>query len=451
MMEKRSLTEALWEEDKEHMLHGAVPLDQFAERGSLILSEAHGMRVKDIHGKEYIDATSGAVSVNVGYGREEMAKAAMAQMMKQSYCPSYAGYASAISVEFAHRLAELTPPGLKRFFFTNGGAEAVETAIKIARFYWAKKGKKEKFKTISRQNAYHGTNLGAMSASGIAPLWTNFGPLVPGFIHIPAPYCYRCAFGKEYPNCNIECAKALADAIEQEGEDTVAAFIGEPVYGVGGCIPPPPEYWPEVRKICTEHNVLLIADEVMTGFGRTGKMFALQHWDVKPDLMAISKGIISSALPFGGVAIDEDIYQDMLGPDPFYHIYTCGSHPVVCAVAMKNLEILLNENLVDRAATMGKYLLDRLSELRDLPHVGEVRGLGLMTAFEIVRDKATKTPFDLALGVVDKVILAARQQGLICRGYFTSLMLTPPLIVTTEDIDAIMDVLKPIVADLKPE
>ena len=447
----KSRAQVILEQDKEHLLHGAVPLDQFTDKGSFILSEAHGMRVKDINGKEYLDATSGAVSVNVGYGREEMARVAMEQMMKQSYCPAYGGYASEASIELAHRLAGLTPPGLNRFFFTNGGGEAVDTAIKIARFHWIKKGKKDKFKIISRQNAYHGTNIGSMTATGIPVAWGNFGALAPGFTHIPAPHCYRCPVGKEYPDCDTECAKALAEAIEKEGKDTVAAFIAEPVYGVGGCVPPPPEYFPEIRKICSDYDILFIADEVMTGFGRTGKMFAVEHWDVKPDLMTLSKGINSSALPLGAVAIDEGVFEAMHGPEPFFHLYTCGSHPVVCAVASKNLDILIAENLVANAASMGTYLLDRLKEVEDLPHVGEVRGLGLMTGVEIVKDKETKAPFPPTAGVSTKLLVAAREHGLLARGFFNAYMLTPPLIVTKDEIDEMMDVTKRILSEFKPE
>jgi putrescine aminotransferase len=447
----KSRAQIILEKDKKHLLHGAVPLDKFAERGSFILSEAHGMYVKDINGKEYLDATSGAVSVNVGYGREEMARVAMEQMLKHSYCPAYGGYASEASIELAHRLAGLTPPGLSRFFLTNGGGEAVDSAIKIARFYWTKKGKKDKFKIISRQNAYHGLNIGSMCATGIPVAWGSFGTLAPGFAHIPAPHCYRCPVGKNYPDCDTECARALADMIEKEGEDTVAAFIAEPVYGVGGCLPPPPEYCPEIRKICTDHNILFIADEVMTGFGRTGKMFAVEHWDVKPDLMTLSKGINSSALPLGAVAIDEAVFQAMHGPEPFFHLYTCGAHPVVCAVANKNLDILIDEGLVDNAATMGTYLLDRLKEVEDLPHVGEVRGLGLMTGVEIVSDKEKRTPFPPALGVADKLLVAARERGLLARGFFNAYMLTPPLIVTRDQIDEMVDITKSVLSEFKPE
>jgi len=447
----KSRTQVILERDKEHLLHGAVALDQFTDKGSFILNEAHGTRVKDIHGNEYLDATSGAVSVNVGYGREEMARVAMEQMLKHSYCPAYGGYASEASIELAHRLAGMTPPGLNRFFFTNGGGEAVDSAIKIARFHWIRKGKKDKLKIISRQNAYHGTNIGSMSATGIPAAWGNFGPLAQGFTHIPAPHCYRCPVGKEYPDCDTECAKALAEAIEKEGKDTVAAFIAEPVYGVGGCIPPPPEYFPEIRKICTEYDVLFIDDEVMTGFGRTGKMFAAEHWDVKPDLITLSKGINSSALPLGAVAIDEAVFEAMHGPESFFHLYTCGSHPVVCAVASKNLDILVAENLVENAANMGAYLLDRLKEVEDLPHVGEVRGLGLMTGVEIVSNKETKEPFPRAAGVATKLLVAAREQGLLARGFFNAYMLTPPLIVTKDEVDEMMDVTKRVLSEFKPE
>jgi len=213
---------------------------------------------------------------------------------------------------------------------------------------------------------------------------TKMGPLMPGFIRIPTAYCYRCPFDKQYPSCNLECAEVLAETIDREGEDTVAAFVAEPIHGTSGTIVPPPGYWSRVRQICKERNILLILDEVMTGFGRTGKNFACDHWGIIPDMMLMSKGIINSTLPLSAVAITEKVFQGMLGPTAFYHLYTAAGAPVCCAVAMKSLEILLREKLVENSAKVGKYMLERLNELQEYPYIGEVRGLGLFAAFEIV-------------------------------------------------------------------
>jgi len=439
----------MWvEKDKKYILHGMVPLDAFVRDGStLYMDEAHGMIVRDIYGKEYLDATSGAICVNVGYGRKEVAEAAMAQMIKQSYCPCYAGYVSTIQIRFVEKLAQFTPEGLKRFFFCSGsGSETVDTSIKLARFYWQVQGKGErKSKIISREYAYHGLNIGSGSCTGMPAFHKLVGPLLPDIIRIAPPYCYRCSFGKTYPNCNLECAKALEETIEKEGEDTVAAFIGEPIFGAGGIIPPPPEYWPEIKRICTEHDVLLIADEVMTGFGRTGKNFAIEHYDLKPDMMLMSKGIVSSALPFSAVAISDKVYEGIIGPDPFPQLYTTSGHPVACAAALKNLEILERETLVENSAKMGNYLLDGLQEFTELPYFAEARGLGLFCSLEIVRDKATKATYDTS--VCSKILQRGRELGLIFRIYGSSLMLAPVLTVTTDDIDRILDTLKEVVKD----
>lgn len=447
-MEKKSLKPEWAEEDRKHQLHGGVPLDAFAEKGSdMIISEGHGLILRDVHGKEYIDALSGAICVNLGYGCEELSEAARAQMAKLSYLMNWSEFANTAAIEYASKLAEFTPDGLDRFFFANSGAEANESAYKIARYYWINQGKERKTKIISRQHSYHGLNLASMSATGMERFHEGFGPLVPGFIRIPTAYCYHCPLGKEYPGCKLECAEALTEAIDREGEETIAAFVAEPIHGTSGTIIPPPEYWPRVVQICKERNILLILDEVMTGFGRTGKNFACEHWNFIPDMMLMSKGLINAALPLSAVAISEKVFQGMCGPNAFYHLYTCGAHPVCCAVAMKSLEILLRKKLVENSARVGKYMLERLKELEKYPHVGEVRGLGLFTAFEIVQDKKTRAA-DSKLA--KKLVASARERGLIVRVAGTAIQVAPPLISTKADIDKIMGILKPVVAELKP-
>jgi len=438
------------DKDKEHFLHGMMPIDVFARDGStLYMDEAHGMILKDIYGKEYIDATAGAISVNVGYSRREVAEAVYEQMTKQSFCPCYSGWVSVKQIEFVDRLAEFTPEGLKRFFLCSGsGSEAVDSAIKLSRFYWQVQGKGEKkSKIISREHAYHGTNIGSGSCTGMPAFHKLIGPLLQDVIRIPSPYCYRCFWGKKYPDCNLECAKALEEAIEHAGEDTVATFIGEPILGAGGIIPPPPEYWPEVRRICTKHDILYIDDEVMTGFGRTGKNFAIEHWGVKPDIMLMSKGIISSALPFSAIALSDEVYKRIVGPEQFPQLYTTSGHPVACAAALKNLEILIRENLVSNSAKVGKYLFDQLQQFTELPYFAEARGLGLFCSLEIVKDKATKAPYDSS--VYPKLLQKGRELGLIFRIYGTSIMLAPVLTVTTDDIDKILGILKEVVKELE--
>ena len=389
-MEKAKTGELLkW--DCEHLIHSMSPLG--STRG-VVFDTAEGIILRDTEGKEYIDSCSQLVNVNIGHGRKEVIEAIVEQLGKLQYTTTYYGFTNTAAVLCAKKLAEITPPGLKHFFFTSGGSESVETAFKIARNYWHAK-KPEKHKIISLYNCFHGVSFGTLSATnlGMGRLWKSFGPLVPGFLHIPSYYCYRCAFGMEYPGCRITCAEFLAETIENEGRDSVAAFIAEPVQGSVGMIDPPPEYWPKVRKICSEMGVLLIADEVMSGFGRTGKLFAVENWGVIPDIMTMAKGITSGYIPFGAVAIADEIYQEMQSREtPFFHGFTYSGHPVGAAAAIKDMEIIVDEKLADNAARMGQYALGRLKEeFLPLPGVGTVNGLGLMIGIEYVEDRETKS------------------------------------------------------------
>jgi len=389
-MEKAKTGELLkW--DCEHLIHSMSPLG--STRG-VVFDTAEGIILRDTEGKEYIDSCSQLVNVNIGHGRKEVIEAIVEQLGKLQYTTTYYGFTNTAAVLCAKKLAEITPPGLKHFFFTSGGSESVETAFKIARNYWHAK-KPEKHKIISLYNCFHGVSFGTLSATnlGMGRLWKSFGPLVPGFLHIPSYYCYRCAFGMEYPGCRITCAEFLAETIENEGRDSVAAFIAKPVQGSVGMIDPPPEYWPKVRKICSEMGVLLIADEVMSGFGRTGKLFAVENWGVIPDIMTMAKGITSGYIPFGAVAIADEIYREMQSrKTPFFHGFTYSGHPVGAAAAIKDMEIIVDEKLADNAARMGQYALGRLKEeFLPLPGVGTVNGLGLMIGIEYVEDRETKS------------------------------------------------------------
>jgi len=435
------------EEDKKHLLHGEVPLDEFAEKGTgLIIDEAHGIRIRDIHGREYIDALSGLNCVNVGYSRLELAQAAMEQMRKLSYFYSGGDATSTATIEYCSRLAEFLPEGLGRVFLANSGAEANESAYKLARFYWATRGKEGKYKIISREMGYHGLNMATLWVTGMPSLQKKVGPPIAGFPKIPACYCYRCPLNKNYPDCDLACAQALAETIEREGPDTIAAFVAEPVYGVGGSIAPPPEYFPKIRKICDQYNVLLILDEIITGFGRTGKNFCCQHWDVTPDMMCMAKGMISAYLPISGVAINQKLFKEMIGPDSFPHLHTCGGHPVACAVALKHLEIVIREDLVGNAARMGAYLMGRLKDLGKYPHVGPVHGMGLLLGLEVVRNKKTKEAFPEE--TMKKLIGNIRKQGVIVRSCESRVQIAPPLIVGKGDIDQIVAAVEAGLAEL---
>ncbi len=432
--------------DLAHVVHPFALLRTIPEEGPRIIERGDGVFVWDAAGREYIDGLAGLWCVNVGHGRKEIADAVGEQMARLAYAPTFFGYSNRPAIELAERLTTRTPPGLTRVLFTNGGSESNETNIKIARYYWKLNGRPEKVKVISRRGAYHGVSLGALSATGIPRFWTMFEPLVPGFSHIMPPYCYRCELGKTYPECGLACAGELEAAIRREGPDTVAAFIAEPVLGGGGVVVPPPGYLRDVQAICRRHDVLLIVDEVITGFGRTGRFFACDHWGIEPDLLSLAKGITSAYLPMGAAVVHERIYRDLerKGPAdlPFLHGFTSGGHPVAAAAALRNLEILERERLADNAADVGAHLKARLEALRDLPVVGDVRGLGLMLGVELVRrrDGAGRAEADPVLGA--RVARLAYQAGLILRSLAGTIALAPPLVLSRAQADEIARLLR---------
>jgi len=337
--------------DQDHLIH---PLHHPIDHAEpMIYVRGRGATIEDHGGQKYIDGLAGLWNVNVGHGRAELAEAAMAQMKELAYFSAYAGSSNLPAIQLAQKLMELTYDNMQGVFLTCGGAEANESAFKTARFYWKAKGKPEKFKVISRVNGYHGVTQQAMSATGMAAYWKMFEPRVPGFIHIPTCYPYRMPDAKPGETAGQAAARLLEEAILKEGPDTVAAFIAEPIHGGGGVLYPTDDYFPLVRQICTKHNVLFIGDEVITGFCRTGKWFALSHWNVKPDIMSFAKGVTSGYLPLGGIMVSKDIKQamDSVNPaDRWMHAYTYSGHPTCCAVGLKNLEIMERERLWENSA-----------------------------------------------------------------------------------------------------
>jgi len=419
-----------------HPLHSRA--DQEAP---VVFVEGSGAVLRDAEGREYIDGLSSLWNVNLGHGRTELAEAAAGQMRRLAYASAYSGYTNEPATQLADRLIQLSYPNMSAVYFTTGGAESNETAFKLARYYWRREGKPTKTKIISRIHGYHGLTLAAMSATGIPAFHKMFQPLVPGFVHIVPSYSYR------YPG---SMAEALEEAIVREGPETVAGFIAEPVIGAGGVIPPTPDYFPKIRKICDKYSVLFIADEVITGFGRTGKWFALGHWGVEPDLVSFAKGVTSAYLPLGGVIVSSQIHGVIHEAPPterFMHAATYSGHPTCCAVALKTLELYERENLISRTTPLGKRLLDGLQPLRDLPVVGDVRGFGLMCGVELVEDQRTKQP---AVGLGAKVLTEARNRGLVTRmragqagehPIGDTISLAPPFVITETQIDLIVKTL----------
>ena len=433
------------ESDRRFLVH---PLHHPEDhKAPLIVDRGEGAMLHLADGRQVIDGLAGLWNVNVGHGRGVLADAAAAQMRKIAYSSAYVGATNEPAVRLAEKIVGHAYPNSSAVYYTTAGAESNESAFKTARFYWKVKDKPNKTKFISRTHAYHGVTMAAMSATGMAIYQKMFGPMVPGFVQVAPPYAYRWQ-GNSEPG--IGAAEAVEQAILAEGPDTVAAVIAEPVMGAGGVIVPPATYFPKLREICDRYEVLLIADEVITGFGRTGRWFALGHWGVEPDIVSFAKGVTSGYLPLGGIILSKQIHDAILEAPldrRYMHAATYSGHPVCCAVGVRNVEIIEEEGLVERSAQMGKRLLAALEELYNLPNVGEVRGLGMMCGIELVADKSTKAP---ALGLGVKVAREAMARGLLVRARPGSadpamgdtLCLSPPLSTPDEILDRIPQILR---------
>lgn len=431
----------LLKRDQAHLIHSLH--SPALQASGHVWVKGEGAILTDADGKEFIDGLSGLWNVVAGHGRRELIDAATRQMETLAYCSGYAGSSNPRAIELGERIAAMTYPSINRFFFTSGGGESSDTSFKTARYFWKLQGKPEKTKVISRQWGYHGVTLAAMSATGISTYWPMFEPRVPGFVQIPSPYPYRYV-APEGMSPGIAAANELEQAILREGPDTVAMFLAEPVQGAGGVIVPPADYFPRIREICDKYDVLFAADEVITGFGRTGKMFGLQHWNVEPDMFLFAKAVTSGYFPLGGVGINDRIAQTLDTASPVWmHAFTYSCHPVGCAVALATLDVIEREKFPQQAAEKGTYLLRRLREaLADHPHVGEVRGLGMMTAVEYVRDKRTKEEFPAEEKVGHRVHVAAQERGLFSRLRGDVFCIAPPIISTERQLDRIAEIMK---------
>ena len=405
----------------------------------LVVERGDGVWLYTTDGQKILDGMAGLWNVSVGYGREELARAAYEQMKEMAFTSNFAGMTNLPSIQLADKLAGFAYVGLNTTFFTSGGSEANDTAFKTARYYWKRKGKPTKYKVIARKGSYHGVTLAATFATGLEKYHTMFGPAVDGFVHIPAPNPYRFEGElKAGETIGQAAARALEEAILREGADTIAAFIAEPVMGVGGVIVPPDDYFPLVRAICDKHEILFIADEVITGFGRTGEWFALKHWGVKPDILSFAKAITSGYAPLGGIQISDEIRETMESAaesEAYMHGYTYSGHAMACAVGVKNLELMEKENLPSRSKELGKRLLEGLNTLTEFSFVGDVRGLGLLCGVEIVSDKVTKSA-DPALAM--KIFKAAQVRGLRTRPVGNALAFSPPLSIKEDEVDEIV-------------
>lgn len=430
--------------DRKYLWHAMSPYNE--QSPPMIVTEGQGSWITDSTGRRYLDAMSGLWCVNVGYGREELAAAAYEQMKALAYYPLSQSHLPGI--QLAEKLNEWLE-GDYVVFFSNSGSDANETAFKIARQYYRQNGEPDRYKFISRYRAYHGNSMGALAATGQAQRKYMYEPLGGGFLHVRPPDNYRRPDGMSEEAYNLFCAREIEETILWEGKETIAGVIVEPAITGGGILVPHPVYLPEVQRICNRYNVLLIIDEVICGFGRSGHKFGHMNYNVKPDIVTMAKGLTSGYLPLSATAVRKDIYETFKASglyDHLRHINTFGGNPAACALALKNLEVMERENLVERSRVLGQRLQEQTAELLQHPLVGDLRSFGFMLGIELVADKDSKEPLPLAS--VGKIIAACKAKGLIIgkngdtvAGYNNVLTISPPLSSTDDDVDFIVQVL----------
>ncbi|MEO2076201.1 MAG: aspartate aminotransferase family protein [Bacillus sp. (in: firmicutes)] len=439
MVQTSRTQENLLEQDDKYVWHSMKP---YNPKATIVATKAEGSWVTDADGKRYLDAMAGLWCVNVGYGRTELAEAAYEQLKEMAYFPLSQSHVPAIKL--AEKLNELIGDEYV-IFFSNSGSEANETAFKIVRQYHQQKGEHNRYKIVSRYRAYHGNSMGALAATGQAQRKYKYEPLAPGFVHVSPPDSYRDDINVTDPR-ELSSVKEIDRTMTWELSETIAAMIMEPIITGGGVLVPPDGYMKAAKEVCEKHGALLIVDEVICGFGRTGKPFGFMNYDVKPDIITMAKGITSAYLPLSATAVRKEIYEAFKGTeeyDYFRHVNTFGGNPAACALALKNLEIMEKEKLFDRSRDLGEQLLNDLSNLlQDHPYVGNVRGKGLLIGIELVSDKNTKAPLEADL--VNKVIATCKQQGVIIgkngatvAGYNNVLTLAPSLNIEQKDLQYI--------------
>ena len=413
-----------------------------------IIVRGEGCWIWDVDGHKMVDGVGGLWSANLGFGRREIRDAIVEQLDELAYYNTFRGTTHPRAIELSTRLVKLMESdGVGAVFFSNGGSDAVEGALKLARQYWKLKGQADRTKFIALRQGYHGVHFGGMSVNGNTNFRRNYEPLLPGCFHVDTPWVYRNPYSDDPERLAEICAELLDREIAFQGPDTVAAFIAEPVQGSGGVIVPPPNYWPLVRKVCDKHGVLLIADEVVTGFGRTGHWFGTRMWGVKADLWCLAKGISSGYVPLGATAVSNRLADAFLEGDAALgsvtHGYTYSGHPIAAAAALATLDVLDREDVVGNAARQGAHLIERLKALGQRSRlIGDVRGVGLMVCIEMVADKATKAPFGRGAKEVAAVAREAYKRGAMVRTSGANIILSPALVIAREEIDALCGALE---------
>jgi len=430
--------------DSRHFLHPFTDFAALAQKGSRIVERGEGIYLWDTEGQRVLDAMSGLWCVNVGYGRRELIEAATAQLERLAFYNAFFQTATPPAIELAELLAEVTPPQFQHVFFSGSGSEGNDTVVRMVRRYWDLLGQPERKVLISRNNAYHGSTMAGASLGGMAGMHAQGGLPIPDIAHIEQPYWYELGRSMSRAEFGTLAASWLEAKILELGPERVAAFVGEPVQGAGGVIIPPETYWPAVQAICDKYGILLVSDEVICGFGRTGRWFGCETMGTRPDLMTFAKGVTSGYVPLGGVMVGERVARVLIDKGgEFNHGYTYSGHPVACAVALANIRLIRREGLVDRVREdTGPYLAEQYAALKDHPLVGDAETCGLMGAILLVQDKERGTPFasELEVGMVCRGHCFAN--GLIMRAVGDRMIVAPPLVITRAQIDEMMALIR---------
>jgi putrescine aminotransferase len=436
---------ALEKTDRAHIIHPYLP-SSYEER--VIMTRGHGCSLTDVNGKDYLDATGGLWLAQIGHGREEIARVAAEQISTLEYFTSFWEFSNDKAIALAAKLASIAPDNINHVYFTSGGSEGNEAALKMARYFHHRNGDTDRTWIIARRNSYHGIAYGGGSASGFDIYHDGFGPMLPHVAHVTPAWPYRTdLYDGQDPTDFL--VNELEETIAEIGADKIAAFIGEPIMGVGGMLVPPDDYWPRISEVLKKNGILLIFDEVVTAYGRVGTWFAAQHFGVQPDIIVTAKGITSGYIPLGAVLVDDRV-AEVLGQDHGFPMgYTYNGHPTAAAVALANLEIIEREGLLERAITIGAYLHEGLKTLLDLEVVGEVRYVGMMHAVELVADKETREPLPMNSTMLPDVI--RQETGVIVRDCGHNLVLSPPLIMTEAEADRAVEAMRSVLARTKPD